>query len=33
MGIKKCDLLICSGSTAAGGLQKQDALISEGLFF
>lgn len=29
MGIKKCDLLICSGSTAAEGLQRQDGLIPE----
>lgn len=32
MGIKKCDALICSGSTAAGDLQEQDALIPEGWF-
>lgn len=32
MGIKKCDVLICSGSTAAGDLQEQDALIPEGWF-
>lgn len=29
MGIKNCDLLTCSGSAAAEGLQKQDGLIPE----